>query len=268
MLKYLKKTLYNPVRSSVKRLKERLYFNGFIQNETYQYYRQPGNSQPGEPSRLLFVGSGKSALEYKQYDLSGFQILTVNNSIKAFEQAVDYYLCSTNFPRENKPAPDRYNTLVGKVQYRYDVLSHAQYHKLGFRPQIGKTIFLDGLYWAMANRFDEIYLLGFDHDYNKKRVAKWQGNYTTDQANLSALFNGEGEEPDAFYGQNTPDPLRHGEGNLITMFEKAKEHARLYGCKIYNLSSRRGIDVFERPAEISHLLKNVSAKEMTTGVLV
>ena len=155
-----------------------------------------------------------------------------------------------------------YKNLVDKVKYRYDVLSHAMYHKLGFRPQIGKTIFLDGLYWAMASGFTEIYLLGFDHDYNKKRVEKWKGKYTTDQSQLADLFNGEGEEPDAFYGQNTPDPLRHGEDNLINMFETAKEHTRIYGCKIYNLSSRQdGINVFERVRDVA----TISSKNHLTG---
>jgi hypothetical protein len=203
-------------------------------------------------------------LEYSQYDLSEFQILTVNNSIKAFKQPVDFYLCSTNFPKSNKPDQSKYSILIDKVKYRYDVISHALLYQLGFRPQIGKTIFLDGLYWAMASGFKEIYLLGFDHDYNKKRVEKWRGKYITDQSKLADLFNGKGEEPDAFYGQNTPDPLRHGENNLESMFRLANEHAKKYSCMIYNLSSKQdGIQVFERAKIVSRIAsEEVSQQEL------
>lgn len=251
MLKTLKRTVYNPIRTQVKRTKEFVYFIGFVTNKSYQKYVQVKNKENVKKhhlhKRLLFVGSGISALEYKKYDLSEVEVLTVNNSIKAFDHPVDYYLCSTNFPTAQKPNRSMFTNFITKTYYRYDVLSHAMFNKLGFRPQIGKTVFLDGLYWAMASGFKEIYLLGFDHDYNKKRVEKWQGKYITSQEKLAEIFNGEGEEPDAFYGQNTPDPLRHGQDNLTGMFILAKEHAKIYGCKIYNLSSRKSdIDVFER----------------------
>lgn len=105
----------------------------------------------------------------------------------------------------------------------------------------------------MASGFKEIYLLGFDHDYNKKRVEKWRGKYITDSSKLADMFNGQGEEPDAFYGQNTPDPLRHGADNLESMFRLAQQHAAIYGCRIFNLSSKRGgIEVFERRASLTH----------------
>ena len=103
----------------------------------------------------------------------------------------------------------------------------------------------------MTKGFSEIYLLGFDHDYNPKRVEKWDGKHIGNEEKLKEIFSSDDESPDAFYGQNTPDPLRHGKHNLSQMFEDAHKHAAHYGCTIYNLSSRKGgIEVFERTTEI------------------
>lgn len=254
MLKTLKKAIYNPIRNRVKRGKEFIAYLYFLSQNTIAHYVIPNpDRKPNIPKkRLLFVGSGQSALEHKKHKLSEVKILTVNNSIKAFDQRVDFYLCSTDFPKERMPKPTQYLTLVLKPKYFYHVLSHAWYYKFPFRPNVGKTIFLDGLYWAMAKGFDEIYLLGFDHDYNPKRVAKWDGKHIGNEKKLKEMFSGKDEAPDAFYGQNTPDPLRHGKHNLAQMFIDAKHHAETYyGCRILNLSSRKGgIEVFERAESI------------------
>ena len=91
---------------------------------------------------------------------------------------------------------------------------------------------------------------------NKKNVAKEKEKEQPEKEKIETLsieeklkemFSGKNEEPDAFYGQNTPDPLRHGKHNLSQMFEDAQHHASSYGCKVINLSTfRGGIEVFER----------------------
>ena len=245
----LKQHVYNPIRNRIKRLKEYISYLYFLQKKIYRKFGSTNSSI--SPRALLFVGSGKSALDYQKHNLDGVEILTVNNSIKAFQRKIDYYMCSTDFPKDRKPSNSQYKTLVLKPSYFYNVLNHARYHKLKFRPNVGKTIFLDGLYWAMAMGYKKIYLLGFDHDYNPNRIKKWDGKYTLNQSKLEELFDGPNEEPDAFYGQGTPDPLRHGQFNLVEMFEKAKEHAKEYQCQIINLSNRKGmIEVFDRKEAI------------------
>ena len=62
----------------------------------------------------------------------------------------------------------------------------------------------------------------------------------------------DGIEGDSFYGQNTPDPLRHGENNLKSMFENANKHAIEYQSTIFNLSSKiSNFNVFKRASEIN-----------------
>lgn len=250
---FAKQQLYNPIRNRVKRGKEWVAYGYFLFKKQHENYVLPSPERRNQTKKrkLLFVGSGKSALEHLNHDLSNVEVLTVNNSIKAFSKKVAFYLCSTDFPNERKPKPSQYGELILKPKYFYHVLSHAQYHRLSFRPHVGKTIFLDGLYWAMAKGFDEIYLLGFDHDYNPKRVEKWDGKHIGNDEKLKQIFTGKDEEPDAFYGQNTPDPLRHGKHNLAKMFVDAKTHAEEYGCRIINISTRKGgIEVFDREKTI------------------
>jgi hypothetical protein len=249
IFRFLKQHIYDPPRQAVKRLKEHIAYVYFLIKGNHVKYGQPKNQKKG--TKVLFVGSGKSALEYKNHEIDQVEVLTVNNSHLAFDDFVAYYLCSTDFPKKRKPNREKYGELILKPKYFYDVLSHARYHKLPFRPQVGKTIFLDGLYWAMTKGFSEIYLLGFDHDYNPKRVEKWDGKHIGNEEKLKEIFSSDDESPDAFYGQNTPDPLRHGKHNLSQMFMDAHKHAAHYGCTIYNLSSRKGgIEVFERTTHI------------------
>ena len=120
-----------------------------------------------------------------------------------------------------------------------------------FRPLVGKTIFLDSLNWAFTKGYKKIYLLGFDHDYNPNRVKKWNGKYETNKKKLEKIFRGKGFEPDTFYGQGTPDPLRHGKEKLSNLFSLVEAHGKFYGCEICNLSSnKKGLTNFRRVIKI------------------
>tara|TARA_X000001036_G_C20685386_1_gene807469 strand:+ start:463 stop:1164 length:702 start_codon:yes stop_codon:yes gene_type:complete len=202
---------------------------------------------------LLLVGSGKSALEYKNHDLRNTHILTVNNSIKAFgDMIVDYYVCATDFPQKEIPSKSKFKKRISKYEYRYQTLAFAKYKKFPFRPLIGKTIFLDCLNWAFTKGYKKIYLLGFDHDYNPNRVKKWDGKYITNKEKLEKVFNGKNDEPDTFYGHGTPDPLRLGEGNLQNYFYLIESHAKFYGSEILNLSmEKRGLSTFKKVKKIN-----------------
>ena len=94
-------------------------------------------------------------------------------------------------------------------------------------------------------------MLGFDYDYNPKRVEKWDGKHIGNEEKLKEIFSSDDESPDAFYGQNTPDPLRHGKHNLSKMFVDAHKHAAHMDARyIIYLSRKGGIEVFERTTEI------------------
>lgn len=249
-LKKLKQLFYNPLRNKKKKFEEWVYHRIYIKKGKSINYSDLSEGAVKNTKKLLYVGSGKSALEYKNHSLDGVDILAVNNSYRAFDCTIDYYLCSNDFPKNRRPQETQYKNILRKPDFFYGVLSHAKLFQLSFRPQVGKTIFLDGLYWAMAKGYSEIYLLGFDHDYNPERVKKWQGKYINDQEKLKKMF--DGIEGDSFYGQNTPDPLRHGENNLKSMFENANKHAIEYQSTIFNLSSKiSNFNVFKRASEIN-----------------
>lgn len=246
----IKKHLYNPLRDIIKKLKEHLFgLNTFFKLKRYSDLR---SHIYNKGKYLLLVGSGKSALEYKKHSLENIDVMAVNNSIKAFDDLiVDYYLCATDFPKFEVPNKNSYKKKISKYSYRYHTLAFAKYHNFPFRPLVGKTIFLDSLNWAFTKGYRKIYLLGFDHDYNPNRVKKWDGKYLTDSNKLEKIFDGKDEEPDTFYGQGTPDPLRLGKENLQNIFSLVQAHSRFYGCEIINLSSNKnGLANFKRAEKI------------------
>jgi hypothetical protein len=246
----LKKHIYNPIRDVIKKIKEHLFgIETFIKLKEYKKSR---NEIYNGEKNILLVGSGKSALEYKKHNLKNVDVLAVNNSIKAFDDlVVDYYLCATDFPKNEIPKKNFYKEKISKYNFRYHTLAFAKYCNLPFRPLVGKTIFLDSLNWAFTKGYKKIYLLGFDHDYNPNRVKKWNGKYETDNKKLEKIFKGKGFEPDTFYGQGTPDPLRFGIEKLSNLFSLVEAHGKFYGCEICNLSSnKKGLTNFRRVIKI------------------
>ena len=73
----LKQHVYNPIRNRIKRLKEYISYLYFLQKKIYRKFGS--NNSSISPRALLFVGSGKSALDYQKHNLDGVEILTVNN---------------------------------------------------------------------------------------------------------------------------------------------------------------------------------------------
>ena len=246
----LKKHIYNPIRDVIKKLKEHLFgIETFIKLKEHKKSR---NEIYNGEKNILLVGSGKSALEYKKHNLKNVDVMAVNKSIKAFDNlVVDYYLCATDFPKTEVPKKSFYKEKISKYNYRYHTLAFAKYYNLPFRPLVGKTVFLDSLNWAFTKGYKKIYLLGFDHDYNPNRVKKWNGKYETDNKKLEKIFKGKGFEPDTFYGQGTPDPLRFGKKKLSNLFSLVEAHGKFYGCEIFNLSSnKKGLTNFRRVIKI------------------
>ena len=75
--------------------------------------------------------------------------------------------------------------------------------------------------------------------------------YETENKTLEKRFKGKGFEPDTFYGQGTPDPLRFGKEKLSNLFSLVEAHGKFYGCEIYNLSSnKKGLTNYRRVKKI------------------
>ena len=129
----LKKHIYNPIRDVIKKLKEHLFgIETFIKLKEHKKSR---NEIYTGGKNILLVGSGKSALEYKEHNLKNIDVMAVNNSIKAFDDlVVEYYLCATDFPKHEMPRKNSYKEKISKYNNRYHTLALAKYNNLPFRP--------------------------------------------------------------------------------------------------------------------------------------
>jgi hypothetical protein len=112
----------------------------------------------------------------------------------------------------------------------------------------GYTTFFQGLYWIFQHlKPKEVYLIGFDHDYDPQKVTLWMeqgkpsphnkyGGASPVSANkwVSTFF--EGCPVDSVYGHGTPDPLRLGIPAIKELFERAKNYADKLGIGVFNVS--------------------------------
>ena len=203
--------------------------------------------------KVLYIGSGNSALLAKELDTTDYITVCVNNAWRIFENKVaDYWLHSGDFPKENHAKENNFKTQISYKQYEPAIERISS--KLNMNPErakfeIGYTIFFQGLYWIFEElKPSEIYVLGFDHDYNPEKTKKWkeQGKPTPQNGflkdnkdeSIKAWSDRVYKEykPDFFYGHGTPDPLRLGEDNLKQKFKLAIKNSKLLGVKLYNAS--------------------------------
>ena len=179
-------------------------------------------------------------------------VCCVNNAWKLFKnKPFDCWIHSGDFPFENRPKIRTFKREISHTQYK--ISSEEIVKKLGAKcrsPQhyLGYTIFFLGLYWVLNDlNPKKISLLGFDHDYNSAKVAKWnnhnrpnpQNNFNKDRGTTiedwsESFF--KGFETDSFYGHGTPDPIRLGEQTLKQKFELAIKNTEAIGVKMVNLS--------------------------------
>jgi hypothetical protein len=201
---------------------------------------------------VLYVGSGKSAELIKGIDLSKYKVLCANNAWRLFEKNKFYgWIHSGDFPRENFPKTKKYQIEVCHKDYSKTALEAKEFFKWKVNsPQhhYGYTIFFQGLYWIiMRMRPSKISLLGFDHDYNKEKVNKWnkegrpqpQNKYCNKKENSTKEWGAnffKDMETDAFYGHGTPDPLRLGKDHLLNKFKLAIDCCRKLNIELVNLS--------------------------------
>lgn len=207
--------------------------------------------------KVLYVGSGMSALQVKRGGYDGHVTVALNNAWRVFETApCDYWIHPNDFPAENFPPVGRFRHEIthaiynGVLQRSAVELGIIGLEGFALERYIGYTSFFQGLYWIMAHfRPQQIGLLGFDHDYNQEKVKKWEADA---KPNIQNRFNGKkektirewsaryfaGYETDAFYGHGTPDPLRFGRQYLEVKMNIAQQTADRVGVRIVNYSER------------------------------
>lgn len=199
---------------------------------------------------VLYVGSGKSAMLINDLDLSKYTVVGVNNSWRLFDK-FDIWIHSGDFPHESRPPIKNYDLEISYKQYSASIANVVKTLKAQCNsPQhyVGYTIFFLGLYWIFNDlKPKNIFLLGFDHDYNPKKLKKWNDNDRPNPQNYflkpkdqsikdwSATFF-KGMETDFFYGHGTPDPIRLGMPHLQNKMKQAIDNARKLGIQIFNLS--------------------------------
>ena len=202
---------------------------------------------------IIYIGSGKSANLIKEIDSKKYITVCVNNAWRLFEneESFDYWLHSGDFPRENHPKNRNYAKEISYKEYQQSILNlvdilnirtDSPYHHVGY------TIFFQGLYWIFESlKPKNIYLLGFDHDYNPEKSKKWLENnkpsphnhFLKDKKQTIKEWSEEffkGFETDFFYGHGTPDPLRLGENELIKKFQLALQNSQKLGINVFNAS--------------------------------
>lgn len=216
--------------------------------------------------KVLYIGSGMSALQAKEHDYQDHTIVCLNNAWRIYaDRPFDYWVHSGDFALENYPPAVNFKE---EINYSHYVKASEWINeKLGWHhatPEfhIGYTMFFQGLYWIMmALKPTTIGLLGFDHDYNESKVVRWKqagepniqnhfnhpDNFRDIKSWSESFFNGL--EPDFFYGHGTPDPLRKGLGldYIKTKMQLADSVAHQLGMEIVNYSHRASpVEVFRR----------------------
>jgi hypothetical protein len=164
---------------------------------------------------------------------------------------VDYWLHPSDFPPENYPPEDFPHTRIGYFDFQYS--AKRVFSRLGEDPEFpqihaGYTTFFQGFYWLLDQiQPKRIFTLGFDHDYDQTKVARWKSeglptpnNYYCG-AHPSSVNQWSNEffkecPADAFYGHGTPDPLRLGEQTIRDLFARAQNSANRLGVEVFNVS--------------------------------
>ena len=205
---------------------------------------------------VIYIGSGKSALQAKDLDLTPFKTICLNNAWRLLDN-FDVWIRSGDFPLKNMPKKVNFKEEISYSQYSYHIKKLSK--ELDWQTNspehyVGYTMFFQGLYYIMsAIKPKNIYTLGFDHDYNVDRYNHWKNIGEPNPQNQFLNINIEKEfdkfEADSFYGKSsTPDPLRRGLGfdYLKDKFELAKKVSKDLNINLYNASFQtKGVNLFK-----------------------
>lgn len=212
---------------------------------------------------ILYLGSGKSINLINHLNLNDYTIVCVNNSWRIFNETnqIDFWIHSGDFPKEQFPKQRVFKKEISHKEYRQtankmvkllNIKTDSPQHYLGY------TIFFLGVYWIISElKPKKISLLGFDHDYNKEKIIRWNKEK---RPNLQNQFNNKKEktikewannffknmEKDSFYGHGTPDPLRLGEEHLISKFKQLILNCERLNVGLVNLSPVNSINPIKK----------------------
>ena len=202
---------------------------------------------------ILYVGSGNSATRINEFR-EGRKVCLANNAWRLWRDG-DTWIHSGDFPsRPSLTIPKE--LIVSHGLYSKAAKECCEYLQIKTSsPEhyVGYTIFLQGLNWIAWNfRPCRILLLGFDHDYNVEKVAKWEEIGRPNPQNHFKGFDGKsadevfsGYKPDFFYGHGTPDPMRLKASYLQELFLRASETLARLGCECFNASGvTNGLNTF------------------------
>ena len=202
--------------------------------------------------KVLYIGSGNSAKLVNSIDTNNFHVVCANNAWRLFESShFNTWLHTGDFPDENRPKTKMFDEEISCKEY--SISANELVKKLNAKcksPQhfLGYTVFFQGLQWIMnSHPKKDIYLLGFDHDYNPEKISKWNkhkrpgpnNNFYRKQDQSISNWSEEffkNMENDCFYGHGTPDPMRLGIKYLKEKMQQALKHASILDINIYNLS--------------------------------
>jgi hypothetical protein len=215
------------------------------------------------PDSVLYVGSGLSATSAGALRDKVTLCCAVNNAWRVFApRGVDYWLHPGDFPPEKFPPEDFPHTCVGYSDFRNSARDvFARLGEVYPSPQhhAGYTTFFQGFYWLLDQiQPQRIFTLGFDHDYDQTKVARWEsgglpsplnkycGTHPPSIDQWSNEFF-KGCPADAFYGHGTPDPLRLGEQTIRNLFSRAQNSANRLGVEVFNVSGvTHGLNSFQQ----------------------
>ena len=147
-----------------------------------------------EGTKVLLVGSGLTAPLAREFDLTGWTVVVVNNAWQVLPDRWDILLHGADFPEDNKPPTELRDgkKLIDPYVWVYEkrkVREHAGFwiHHAGY----AKSIMFTAIWWILENLNPELIgFIGCDMHYP-------EGNRNT------------------FYGKGTPDPMRHGAAKLL-----------------------------------------------------
>lgn len=211
---------------------------------------------------VVYVGSGLSAVKVSEIKRENFTTCALNNAWRAFDGSPpDYWIHSGDLPSSHLMPQSDTTIRVGHAEIA--AIGREACDALGIvtefpQHEIGYTMFFQGLFWIILRlKPDAIFTLGMDHDYDPDRVKMWMdagcpaphNRYLgADPPNPSTWADEffRGHEPDSFYGQGTPDPMRFGEQHIKDLFRLAEERALRLGVKVFNGSNRNGLNSFPK----------------------
>jgi hypothetical protein len=175
-------------------------------------------------NKVLIIGSGHSALEYKKYENENFIIVVVNNAWKVTENW-DYWVSAGDYKGDRPTLIKENQKIITGKDYNLAMSKHGHVNKCGF------SIMLNASYWVIENlNPNVIFYLGADMNYKPDN-------------NGNTHFYGIGYDIKT-YKKSDPDIMvelnSKGNNNFLNdIYMRFYDIAKNKGIEVYNLSSEK-----------------------------